>query len=135
MTVYRLSLDDLEPERTPPPPGTYRVRIDTIDESRSKLGAPSFKVRMTVVEGEHVGETIFDTLFDTPKAKPHFMNFVEASGITLSQETDIDFDSLVGTEVQVTVRSEQNNEPDGRNRSRTRVAFRGYARPAEDMPF
>jgi hypothetical protein len=135
MTVYRLSLGDLEPERPPIPPGTYRACIDTIDESRSKQGAPSFKVRMTVVDGEHVGESIVDTLFDTPKAKPHFMSFVEASGITLAQETDIDFESLVGNEVQVTVRSEHINEPDGRSRSRTRVAFRGYARTAEDMPF
>lgn len=135
MTVYRFSLDDLEPDRSPLPPGTYRVRIDTIDESRSKQGAPSFKVRMTVVEGEHVGETIFDTLYDTPKAKAHLKGFVEACGVTLSQETDIDFGSLVGIEVQVTVRSEHVNEPDGLTRSRSRVAFRGYARSMEDMPF
>ena len=135
MTVHRISLKDLPPERPPLAPGEYRVRVDTIDTGANKDGAPSFRVRMTVVDGEHVGEQISDTLFDTPKAKVRLVDFITACGVELEEETDVDLNDLIGAEVMVRIELKQMDEPGGRARAMARVAFRGYSRPHEDLPF
>lgn len=135
MTVHRLRLDDLEPHNEPLPPGAYRVRIDSITESPSKDGALGFRLRMTVVDGEHSGATIVDRLFNTPKAKRRIADLLLACDFPIMEETEVDFDDLVGREVQVVVVHERFNEPDGQTRARACVAFRGYSRPMDDLAF
>lgn len=107
--------------------GEYLCKVERVERSQSQYGDEMWKVRFTVLAGQHVGRPIFDNLTFSPEALPRVKLLCASLGLDLSGELDLTPDLLRGRECRVRVAAEKYE-----GRVRTKVCFEGFAPPSED---
>lgn len=74
------------PEFAPLPPGIYIARVVRGEFTTTKSGADAYRMAFEIVEGDHVGRTVFRTWTFTPKALPYTKRDLVVFGLNTSEK-------------------------------------------------
>src|SRR5258708_7534081 len=69
------------PEIGAVPSATYTVAIEDGKLTASKTGTPGFQIQYRIIEGEHTGRKVWQTLWLTPAAQPYTLRDLQKFGI------------------------------------------------------
>ena len=122
------SVDDLE-SFVCVPQGVHDCRIAEVREGRARDGSIRWSFRLEVIEGEWAGRTAaWDSLTWSERGVFRVKKVLEALGLDVSGELDIESGDLVGMRARVQVEPEEREDPlTGRRQVRMRVPYLGYA--------
>lgn len=122
------SVDDVE-SYVSVPAGPHHVRIAEVRPGVSRDGATRWTFRLEVLDGDHAGRTAaWDSLTWSERGVYRVKKVLEALGLDVRGELEIEPDDLVGLQATVTVTPEEREDPvTGRRQVRMRVPYLGYA--------
>lgn len=122
------SVDDLE-LFVSVPQGVHECRIAEIREGRARDGSIRWSFRLEVLDGEWAGRTAaWDSLTWSERGVHRVKKVLEALGLDVRGELDIEAQDLVGLRARVHVEPEEREDPlTGRRQVRMRVPYVGYA--------
>lgn len=129
--------------------GTYKVKVDDIEERTTKNGHDMWRMKLKVIEGDDIGKVVFDNLIFSEKALKRVKLVAAKLGINLQGEQDFLPSSILGKEAYVKVVQEDYEANDGSMKKRNTVPFNGFislqgyekkqateeSNPFEDAPF
>ncbi len=112
------------------PAGTHDVRIAEAREGRSRDGSVRWTFRLEVIDGDFAGRTAaWDSLTWSERGVFRVKKVLEAFGLDVSGEIEIDTGDLVNLRARVQVVPEEREDPaTGRRQVRMRVPYLGYTR-------
>jgi hypothetical protein len=112
------------------PAGEHDVRIAEVREGRSRDGSIRWTFRLEVLDGDHAGRTAaWDSLTWSERGVFRVKKVLEAFGLDVRGELEIDSHDLVNLRAKVQVVPEEREDPaTGRRQVRMRVPYLGYAR-------
>jgi hypothetical protein len=122
------SVDDLE-SFVSVPQGVHACRIAEVREGRARDGSIRWSFRLEVLDGEYAGRTAaWDSLTWSERGVHRVKKVLEALGLDVRGELDVDAQDLVGLRARVQVEPEEREDPlSGRRQVRMRVPYVGYA--------
>lgn len=112
------------------PAGEHDVRIAEVREGRSRDGSVRWTFRLEVIDGDHAGRTAaWDSLTWSERGVFRVKKVLEAFGLDVRGELEIESNDLVNLRARVQVVPEEREDPaTGRRQVRMRVPYLGYAR-------
>lgn len=112
------------------PAGAHDVRIAEVREGRARDGSVRWSFRLEVLDGDHAGRTAaWDSLTWSERGVFRVKKVLEAFGLDVRGELEIDSNDLVNLRATVQVVPEEREDPaTGRRQVRMRVPYLGYAR-------
>lgn len=113
-------------EFTPLPEGTYRCRLDNVEEASTKNGDEMWRLRFSVVEGDHTGRRIFDNMVFSDAAVKRAKLICSHLGVDVSGEVALTPDMIIGRECEISVQVEEYQDVEGKVKSRNVVPYAGY---------
>lgn len=106
----------------PVPPGWYTVVVakaqDKITKNNDDMIAITFEI---IDEGEFKGEKVFTNLVFSGEALPGVKHALEAMGVALEDDVDVEANDLLSRTVKI-----QTRMGEYQGQKRPEVAFRGY---------
>lgn len=122
------SVDDVE-SYVSVPAGPHRVRVAEVREGVSREGATRWTFRLEVIDGDYAGRTAaWDSLTWSERGVYRVKKVLEALGLDVRGELEVEPNDLVGLRALVTVTPEEREDPvTGRRQVRMRVPYLGYA--------
>jgi len=122
------SVDDVE-SFVSVPPGTHSVRIADVRPGRSRDGSVRWTFRLEVLDGDYAGRTAaWDSLTWSERGVFRVKKVLEAFGLDVSGELEIETHDLVNLQARAQVMPEEREDPlTGRRQVRMRVPYLGYA--------
>lgn len=122
------SVDDIE-SYISVPAGTHNVRVAEVREGRARDGSVRWSFRLEVLDGDHAGRTAaWDSLTWSERGIFRVKKVLDAFGIDVRGELEIDPGDLVNLQARVQVQPEEREDPlTGRRQMRMRVPYLGYA--------
>lgn len=122
------SVDDIE-SYISVPAGTHNVRVAEVREGRARDGSVRWSFRLEVLDGDHAGRTAaWDSLTWSERGIFRVKKVLDALGIDVRGELEIDPADLVNLQARVQVQPEEREDPlTGRRQMRMRVPYLGYA--------
>lgn len=129
------SVDDVE-SYISVPEGVHPCRIAEVREGRSRDGSVRWSFRLEVLDGEYAGRTAaWDSFTWSERGVYRVKKVLEALGLDVRGELEIDPADLVNLQARVKVEPEEREDPvSGRRQVRMRVPYLGYAPLEEDAP-
>ncbi|MFN0244488.1 MAG: hypothetical protein ACKVWV_16490 [Planctomycetota bacterium] len=114
------------------PDGIHVCRIAEVREGRARDGSVRWTFRLEVVDGEWAGRTAaWDSITWSERGVYRVKKVLEALGMDVRGELEVEPNDLVSLVAQVKVEPEEREDPlTGRRQVRMRVPYLGYA-PAE----
>lgn len=121
------SVDDVE-SYVSVPAGAHNVRIAEVREGRAKDGNPRWTFRLEVLDGDYAGRTAaWDSVTWSERGVFRVKKVLEAFGLDVRGELEIDSNDLVNLQARVQVAPEEREDPlSGRRQVRMRVPYLGY---------
>ena len=121
------SVDDID-SFVSVPQGVHVCRVAEVREGRARDGSIRWSFRLEVVEGEWAGRTAaWDSLTWSERGVHRVKKVLEALGVDVRGELDIEPADLVGLRARVQVEPEEREDPlSGRRQVRMRVPYLGY---------
>ena len=116
------------------PAGTYRCRLESVDEEWTAGGNPKWVLHWIVTTGPYANRAIVDRLYFTERALPRVKILWSAAGIDTDGEIELDSGQIVGMCCMVEVERDEYTDRDGRTRQGVQVTFRGYEAVGEKQP-
>lgn len=122
------SVDDVE-SYISVPDGVHSCRIGEVREGRARDGSVRWTFRLEVLDGQWVGRTAaWDSITWSERGVYRVKKVLEALGLDVRGELEIEPQDLVNRQVQVKVEPEEREDPlTGRRQVRMRVPYLGYA--------
>src|SRR5688572_25754416 len=122
------SVDDVE-SYVSVPAGAHNVRIAEVREGRSREGMPRWTFRLEVLDGDYAGRTAaWDSITWSERGVFRVKRVLEALGLDVRGELEIDSQDLVNLQARVQVAPEEREDPlTGHRQVRMRVPYLGYA--------
>lgn len=122
------SVDDIE-SYISVPAGMHNVRVAEVREGRARDGSVRWSFRLEVLDGDHAGRTAaWDSLTWSERGIFRVKKVLDAFGIDVRGELEIDPADLVNLQARVQVQPEEREDPlTGRRQMRMRVPYLGYA--------
>jgi len=117
---------------SPLPGGTYLCKVAEVEEGATQRGDEMWRVRFVVESGVHKGRYIFDSLVFSAAAMKRVKLFCSSVGIDVAGEQDLTPDAIIGRTCNVTVTTEEYENPEGQTRFRNSVPFAGYGPPDDE---
>lgn len=112
----------------PVPAGTYRCRLEEIDDKRqTKNRDEMWHLTFEIVEGVYRGRRIWDNLIFSQAAMPRAKLICSKLGLDTVGTQDIFPRDLIGRQAMVTVDVEEYTSGEGQRKTRNSVAYDGYA--------
>lgn len=126
------SVDDVE-SYISVPDGVHSCRIAEVREGRARDGSVRWTFRLEVLDGEWAGRTAaWDSITWSERGVYRVKKVLEAFGLDVRGELDIEAHDLVNLQAQVKVEPEEREDPlTGRRQVRMRVPYLGYAAIAQ----
>jgi hypothetical protein len=123
------SVDDIE-SYVSVPAGTHHVRVAEVRDGRSRDGSSRWTFRLEVIDGDYAGRTAaWDSLTWSERGIFRVKKVLEALGLDVRGELEIDPKDLVNLQARVQVAPEEREDPvTGRRQVRMRVPYLGYER-------
>ena len=127
------SVDDVE-SYVFVPEGEHDCRVADVREGTSRDGSVRWSFRLEVLGGEYAGRTAaWDSLTWSERGVYRVKKVLEALGLDVKGELEIDPKDLLNLQVRVRVIPEEREDPvTGRRQVRMRVPYLGYAPLRED---
>jgi hypothetical protein len=118
------------------PEGEHNCRIADVREGTSRDGSVRWSFRLEVLDGEWAGRTAaWDSLTWSERGVYRVKKVLEALGLDVKGELEIDPQDLLNLQARVRVIPEEREDPvTGRKQVRMRVPYLGYAPLSEDAP-
>lgn len=125
------SVDDID-SFVSVPQGVHVCRVAEVREGRARDGSIRWSFRLEVVDGEWAGRTAaWDSLTWSERGVHRVKKVLEALGVDVRGELDIEPADLVGLRARVQVEPEEREDPlSGRRQVRMRVPYLGYGSAA-----
>lgn len=122
------SVDDVE-SYISVPEGVHNCRIAEVREGRSRDGSVRWSFRLEVCDGDYAGRTAaWDSFTWSERGVYRVKKVLEALGLDVRGELEIDPVDLVNLQARVKVEPEEREDPvTGRRQVRMRVPYLGYA--------
>src|SRR5262245_46822121 len=122
------SVDDVE-SYVFVPEGEHDCRIADVREGTSRDGSVRWSLRLEVLNGEWAGRTAaWDSLTWSERGVYRVKKVLEALGLDVRGELEIDSQDLLNLQARVRVVPEEREDPvTGRRQVRMRVPYLGYA--------
>lgn len=116
------------------PEGVHAVRIAEVREGRSRDGSVRWTFRIEVLDGDYAGRTAaWDSLTWSERGVFRVKKVLEAFGLDVRGELEIDSKDLVNLQARAQVVPEEREDPmTGRRQVRMRVPYLGYTRLAKN---
>ena len=123
------SVDDLE-SFVSVPRGIHDGRVAVVRAGRARDGSIRWSFRLEVVDGEWAGRTAaWDSLTWSERGVYRVKKVLEALGLDVTGELEIESNDLVDLRARVQIEPEEREDPlTGRRQVRMRVPYLGYAR-------
>ncbi len=118
-------IDDHE-EFSPLPEGTYRCRLDNVEEASTKHGDEMWRLRFSVVDGDQSGRRVFDNMVFSDAAVKRAKLICSRLGVDVSGEVDLTPGMIIGRECAVSVEIEEYEDGEGKTKRRNVVPYAGY---------
>jgi hypothetical protein len=127
------SVDDVE-SYISVPEGVHNCRIAEVREGRSRDGSVRWSFRLEVCDGDYAGRTAaWDSFTWSERGVYRVKKVLEALGLDVRGELEIDPVDLVNLQARVKVEPEEREDPvTGRRQVRMRVPYLGYAAVEEE---
>ena len=127
------SVDDVE-SYISVPEGVHNCRIAEVREGRARDGSVRWSFRLEVLDGDYAGRTAaWDSFTWSERGVYRVKKVLEALGLDVRGELEIDPADLVNLQARVKVEPEEREDPvSGRRQVRMRVPYLGYAALEED---
>ena len=127
------SVDDVE-SYISVPAGVHNCRIAEVREGRSRDGSVRWSFRLEVCDGDYAGRTAaWDSFTWSERGVYRVKKVLEALGLDVRGELEIDPADLVNLQARVKVEPEEREDPvSGRRQVRMRVPYLGYAAVEEE---
>lgn len=128
------SVDDVE-SYISVPEGVHHCRIAEVREGRARDGSVRWSFRLEVLDGDYAGRTAaWDSFTWSERGVYRVKKVLEALGLDVRGELEIDPADLVNLQARVKVEPEEREDPvTGRRQVRMRVPYLGYAALEEDV--
>jgi Protein of unknown function (DUF669) len=128
------SVDDVE-SYISVPEGVHNCRIAEVREGRSRDGSVRWSFRLEVLDGDYAGRTAaWDSFTWSERGVYRVKKVLDALGLDVRGELEIDPADLVNLQARVKVEPEEREDPvTGRRQVRMRVPYLGYAALEEDV--
>lgn len=122
------SVDDVD-SYVSVPDGIHVCRIAEVREGRARDGSVRWTFRLEVVDGEWAGRTAaWDSITWSERGVYRVKKVLEALGMDVRGELEVEPNDLVSLVAQVKVEPEEREDPlTGRRQVRMRVPYLGYA--------
>ena len=122
------SVDDID-SFVSVPQGIHACRVAEVREGRARDGSIRWSIRLEVLDGEWAGRTAaWDSLTWSERGVHRVKKVLEALGVDVRGELDIEPADLIGLRARVQVEPEEREDPlSGRRQVRMRVPYLGYA--------
>jgi hypothetical protein len=122
------SVDDVE-SYISVPEGVHNCRVAEVREGRARDGSVRWSFRLEVLDGEWAGRTAaWDSFTWSERGVYRVKKILEALGLDVRGELEIDPADLVNLQARVKVEPEEREDPvTGRRQVRMRVPYLGYA--------
>ncbi len=101
----------------PLPPGAYVCRLASGELKQTKSGTPEFCLAFKVLEGEHKGRQVWNSLYLTPAALPMAKRDLGKLGVTALEQLEGPLPKGIRCRVQVALRKDDNGTEHNRVRS------------------
>lgn len=111
------------------PEGLHRCRVGEVREGRARDGSVRWSFRLEVIDGDYAGRTAaWDSITWSERGVYRVKKLLEALGIDVRGEVEVQPNDLVGLSALVKVEPEEREDPlTGRRQVRMRVPYQGYA--------
>jgi hypothetical protein len=121
------SVDDVE-SYVSVPAGAHNVRVAEVREGRSRDGSVRWTFRLEVLDGDYAGRTAaWDSLTWSERGIFRVKKVLEALGLDVRGELEIESTDLVNLQARIQVAPEEREDPlTGRRQVRMRVPYLGY---------
>src|SRR5439155_22118993 len=121
------SVDDVE-SYVSVPAGAHNVRVAEVREGRSRDGSVRWTYRLEVLDGDYAGRTAaWDSLTWSDRGVYRVKKVLEALGLDVRGELEIESNDLVNLQARIQVAPEEREDPlTGRRQVRMRVPYLGY---------
>lgn len=118
------------------PEGEHNCRIADVREGTSRDGSVRWSFRLEVLDGEWAGRTAaWDSLTWSERGVYRVKKVLEALGLDVKGELEIDPQDLLNLQARVRVIPEEREDPvTGRKQVRMRVPYLGYSPLREEAP-
>lgn len=122
------SVDDVE-SYISVPEGLHNCRVAEVREGRSRDGSVRWSYRLEVLDGDYAGRTAaWDSITWSERGVYRVKKVLEAFGLDVRGELEIDPQDLVNLQARVKVEPEEREDPlTGRRQVRMRVPYLGYS--------
>ena len=117
----------------PIPPGEYLARVASVKEKQTRDGKTYWNVALEVLEGDFAGRFVFDNIFFTPQAIPRLKIILDALGIAVDGELEVEPDDLRDRRALVQVERDQYSK-DGAMQQGNKITYDGYRAVKEQTP-
>lgn len=135
MSGYVVNFEDI-PDRQEVPNGRYPAVITHAKPGISQAGLPKMDVRWKVEDGgDHDGETVFDTISFSPKARWRVKALLLALGFPKTFNERVTPDLLIGERAVITTVIEESTaiDPNTGEPYAPRARVKGYARVGSEV--
>jgi len=122
------SIDDVE-SFISVPAGVHECRVAEVREGRSRDGSVRWSFRLEVLNGDYAGRTAaWDSVTWSERGVYRVKKILEAFGLDVRGELEIEPNDLVNLQARVKVEPEEREDPvSGKRQVRMRVPYLGYA--------
>ncbi len=122
------SVDDVE-SFVSVPEGVHHCRVAEVREGRARDGSVRWSFRLEVLDGDYAGRTAaWDSITWSERGVFRVKKILEALGLDVRGELEIEPNDLVNLQAAVKVEPEEREDPlTGRRQVRMRVPYLGYA--------
>lgn len=120
-------VEDAE-DYSPLPAGKYLCKVTEIEQKRTLADDEMWRLRLTVVEGEHQGRSVFDNMVFSERAMKRVKLMCSRMGLDVSGFVALTPKTLQGRKVVVTVEVGTYQDNEGNEKLSNSVPFAGYER-------